>query len=282
MNRINSRFPAVSESGGVISADRETSDLLHQVAELRAHQAELVGEVARLRALAAVGEGAASIAHEIRNPLGAISGFSELLVRRCESHPELRDMAAKIMTGTLNLSSLVQRLLDFVRDTPMEMRPIDWSRFVQTSVDQYEENARHRGARITLVRKWGENLGAGEADALCLRQALWNVLENAEQASGTDKPIEVDCAPSGNGGLRLIVADRGQGINPDVLARVFTSFVTTREGGTGLGLAMARKIVERHGGKIAIHNRDGGGAEVRIALPAPGAPSLLLSKAEDL
>ncbi len=282
MNRINSRFPTVSDSAGIISADRETSDLLRQIAELRAHQAELVDEVARLRGLAAVGEGAASIAHEIRNPLGAISGFSELLVRRCEAHPDLRDMAAKIMTGTLNLSSLVQRLLDFVRDTPMEMRPIEWSRFVQTAVDQYEENARHRGARVTLIRKWGENLGAGQADALCLRQALWNVIENAEKASGTDKPIEIECTPAGNGGLRMSIADRGQGINPDVLARVFTSFVTTREGGTGLGLAMARKIVERHGGRITIRNRDGGGAEVRIALPAPGEPSLLLSKTEEL
>ncbi len=244
---------------------------------LESHQRLLATEVARLRALSSLGEGVATIAHEIRNPLGAIAGFAELLARRCEDQPELRGMSQKIASAAQNLNAMVQRLLELARNAPMDIRPIEWPRFLESTIDQFEESARQRGARITLVRRWPERLGAGQADALCLRQAVWNVLENAEQASAAHCEIEIagDATPDGH--LLLIVADRGSGVDPALLPNLFTPFVTTREHGTGLGLATARKIVEAHGGRITIRNRDGGGAEVEIAIPAPGARTLLLS-----
>lgn len=277
MSQVGSSLGSKGHSSLAVSRDSEISSLRHQVDELRAHQHELVAEVARLRALAVVGEGAASIAHELRNPLGGIAGFAELLARRCENHPELRDMAQKIMGGATSLSALVERLLEFVRDTPMQMRPVEWTRFLTVAVDQYEESARHRGVSVRLVRRWGEQLGKGEADAICLRQAIWNVLENAELACEARDPIEVVGERRNDGGISVSIADRGPGVDPVVAQRLFNSFVTTREQGTGLGLAMARKIIERHGGRITIANRQDGGAVVEIALPAPGAPSLLLT-----
>jgi signal transduction histidine kinase len=114
-------------------------------------------------------------------------------------------------------------------------------------------------------------LPPGRADAVCLRQAIWNVLENAEQATGDAGPIAVSAEISSAGGIRLTITDSGAGIADDMAERVFLPFVTTREKGTGLGLATARKIVEAHGGQIKIGNHASGGAAVCFELP--GAPT---------
>jgi signal transduction histidine kinase len=281
MGTIDTNFTPQAECVTAEGApDSEVARLRQRIAALDAHQRQLSVEIARLRVLSPLGEGVATIAHEIRNPLGAIAGFAELLARRCDTQPDLRGMSQKIMSAAQNLNTLVERLLELVRNSPMEIRPIEWPRFLASTVDQYEEHARMRGARLTLVRRWSERLGDGRADALCLRQAVWNILENAEQASGSSGEIEIEGMASADGRLQLIVADRGPGVDPVMLPKLFTPFVTTREQGTGLGLAMARKIVEAHGGQITIRNRDGGGAQVEIALPPQGAPTLLIHKGD--
>ncbi len=281
MGTVDTNFtPHVESAKAVGASDDEIVRLRHSVAALEARQRQLAAEIARLRVFSPLGEGVATIAHEIRNPLGAIAGFAELLARRCESQPDLRGMSQKIMSAAQNLNSLVERLLELVRNSPMEIRPIDWPRFLGSTVDQYEEQARMRGARLTLVRRWPEKLGDGKADALCLRQAVWNILENAEQATACRGEIEINGSIAADGCLQLTIADRGPGVDPAVLPKLFTPFVTTREQGTGLGLATARKIVEAHGGQITIRNRDGGGAEVEIALPPQAAPTLLVPKGD--
>lgn len=276
-------FTATEPGAAVIDVAADDPESLRRALErLEEHQRLLAAEIARLRALSSLGEGVATIAHEIRNPLGAIAGFAELLARRCDGHPELRDMSQKIMSAAQNLNVLVQRLLELVRNTPIQIRPVEWPHFLNATLDQFEEQSRHRGARLTLVRRWPERLGEGRADALCLRQAVWNVLENAEQVSSPSGQIEVDVSADAQGGLRLRIADRGPGIDPALLPRLFTPFVTTREQGTGLGLATARKIVEAHGGRIAIRNRRGGGAEVEIDLPGAAAPTRLVDSQGDV
>ncbi len=224
-------------------------------------------EVARMRTLAALGEMAATVAHEIRNPLGGMIGFAELLERRCRGEGEREEMAGKILTGARNLNDVVERMLELARDPRIAPRPLDWPEFLKLTLDQYEETARRRGVSLTLVRRFPERLPPGRADALCLRQALWNVLENAEQAAGADGTIEFSAEATASGGIRIHVADSGPGVDPEVADRVFLPFVTTRENGTGLGLAMARKIVEAHGGRISIHNGESGGARVCFDLP---------------
>lgn len=276
-------FTATEPGAAVIDVAADDPESLRRALErLEEHQRLLAAEIARLRALSSLGEGVATIAHEIRNPLGAIAGFAELLARRCDGHPELRDMSQKIMSAAQNLNVLVQRLLELVRNTPIQIRPVEWPHFLNATLDQFEEQSRQRGARLTLVRRWPERLGEGRADALCLRQAVWNVLENAEQVSSPSGQIEVDVSADAQGGLRLRIADRGPGIDPALLPRLFTPFVTTREQGTGLGLATARKIVEAHGGRIAIRNRRGGGAEVEIDLPGAAAPTRLVDPQGDV
>ena len=226
-------------------------------------------EVARMRTLAALGEMAATVAHEIRNPLGGIIGFAELLARRTDGDSEQSEMVTKILTGAQYLNTLVERLLNFAREPQIDPRQIEWRKFLDAVVDQYEEGARRRGARLTLVRNWSEKLTTGSADGICLRQAIWNVLENAEQAVGEDDKVEIAAEPRPDGGLRLTIADRGCGIDPKVIGRVFSPFVTTKKKGTGLGLATAKKLVEAHGGVIAIESQARVGTTVRVELPPP-------------
>jgi signal transduction histidine kinase len=237
-------------------------EVFSDVTRLEAMQAEMV----RMRTLAALGEMSATIAHEIRNPLGGITGFAELLARRSENDPERREMTGKILAGTRHLNGLVERLLEFAREPRVDLRPVEWSRFFHATLDQFEEESRRRGARLTLVRRWPEPLPTGRADGLCLRQAIWNVLENAEQATEGRGTVEVAAEPQGNG-IRVRISDNGTGVDPRIADRIFSPFITTKSRGTGLGLATTKKFVEAHGGSIAIESQPGTGTTVQLDLP---------------
>ncbi|MBI5867369.1 MAG: PAS domain-containing protein [candidate division Zixibacteria bacterium] len=223
-------------------------------------------EMARMRTLAALGEMSATVAHEIRNPLGGISGFAELLARKAEHDPDLKDMTSNILTGARHLNGLVERLLEFAREPRVEKRPLDWNRFLGTTVDQFAEASRHRGARLRFVRRVPESLPPGHGDGLCLRQAIWNILENAEHATGGSGIVEIEAQPQ-SGGLRLRITDNGGGIDPRIADRVFAPFTTTKTRGTGLGLATCKKLIEAHGGQIAITSQPGNGTTVQVDLP---------------
>lgn len=224
-------------------------------------------EVARMRTLAALGEMSATIAHEIRNPLGGILGFAELLARRADGDAQQEDMLAKIVAGAQHLNTLVSRLLEFAREPQLDARPVKWRQYLDAVIDQYEEGARRRGSPLKLVRRWSEQLETGSADSLCLRQAIWNVLENAEQAVGAVGKVEVTAEARTGGGLHLRIADSGDGIDPRLVDRVFFPFVTTKKKGTGLGLATAKKLIEAHGGTISVDSKTGHGTTVRVELP---------------
>ncbi|MBD3298539.1 MAG: PAS domain-containing protein [candidate division Zixibacteria bacterium] len=224
-------------------------------------------ELTRMRTLAALGEMSATVAHEIRNPLGGIIGFAELLARNSDGDPKRKDMVNKIVTGAHHLNLLVGRLLEFAREPKLTLRPLEWRPFLDTTLDQYEDNARRRGARLTLKRRFPERLPTGRADGLCLRQAIWNVLENAEHAVRDDGHVEVDSQLLTDGSLSVCITDNGPGIDAEMRERVFSPFVTTKKKGTGLGLATARKFVEAHGGTVTIDSQSGAGTTVSIVLP---------------
>jgi signal transduction histidine kinase len=242
---------------------RGAIEVFSDVTRVESMQAEVV----RMRTLAALGEMSATIAHEIRNPLGGITGFAELLARRSADDPKHREMTGKILAGARHLNSLVERLLEFAREPRVDLRPVDWSRFFHATLDQFEEASRQRGARLTLVRHVPEHLPAGRADGLCLRQAIWNILENAEHATDGGGTVEVAAEPAAAGGIQLRISDNGCGVDPKIADRVFSPFITTKTRGTGLGLATSKKFVEAHGGMIAIESHPGAGTTVRVDLP---------------
>lgn len=260
--------------------------------QLRAEVSRLNGELReaneRLRRserLAELGEMAAGIAHEIRNPLGSISLYSEVLAGDLASlgvgdADGPCGTARKIGAAVRRLDAIVRDVLDFARDLRVRPEPIDPADLF----DEATESPRAGGPDVfeRLDRRPGTPAAVWCDRSLGL-QALLNVIENARQATPDDPASTVTLDARrvtlrGTGGeavpgVALIVADRGPGIDPGVLDRVFNPFFTTREAGTGLGLAIVHRIVDAHGGGVMVRNNsDGaGGRGTTVELRFPDA-----------
>jgi two-component system sensor histidine kinase PilS (NtrC family) len=251
---------------------------------------EMEAELRRSERLAAVGELSASIAHEIRNPLAAISGSVQILRTRLGAGGE-GDESRRLMDIVLReidrLNHLITDFLHFARPSP----PARENVLVADAVEAVVEMFRADGASRVEVRLRIEPGLRACADPQQLRQALWNLVLNGAQAMPEGGPLEISARslpasqgrPSGgrNGaeegrkvrGVEICIADRGVGIPEEVRERIFDPFFTTRPEGSGLGLATVHRIIERHGGSIRLESRSGGGTRVCLRLPAaePGA-----------
>jgi two-component system, NtrC family, sensor histidine kinase HydH len=213
------------------------------------------------RRLSQVGEMSAVLAHEIRNPLASLKGNAQLLVERLAGHRELA-RAERITQEATRLQALTADLLDFARSGPIEHQPTDPGALMREAVD--EVGAAH------FRTDTGDAPTAWPMDAPRMRQALVNLLRNAAQVSPDDRPAEARVTAH-DGRLLFAVRDFGPGIAEDAMPRIFDPFYTTRTNGTGLGLAVARRVVELHGGELSVENHAGGGAEFRIVMPAGSA-----------
>jgi signal transduction histidine kinase len=217
----------------------------------------------RTRALEGV---AARLAHEVKNPLAAIKGLSTHMARNA-TDPKSAERLAIVAAEADRLQSIVESYLSFSRGLEelnvAPTRPHDIARELALLLE-----TRAADAGVTL-----EVAGSAEvelnADARKIRQALLNLVLNAMQASpsGAKVTIDIGRACSVDGFLRLRVIDRGAGMSKDVLERIQKPYFTTREGGTGLGVAVARGLVEQHGGHVAWESAAGKGTTVIIDLP---------------
>jgi two-component system, NtrC family, sensor histidine kinase HydH len=210
------------------------------------------------RRLSALGEMAGVMAHEIRNPLASLKGHAQLLAERLGAgHPDRRKVE-RVVQEAERLEALTTDLLDFVRSGPMDVKPADPAALVSACAD---EVAPHGFALDTegAPPSW-------PVDAARLRQAVTNVLRNALQATaaGTRPAVSVQ---ERNGQLEITVRDFGAGIAAGDAEKIFTPFYTTRTTGTGLGLAVAQRVAQMHGGTIVAANDPGGGAVFRLAVP---------------
>ncbi len=240
--------------------ERSNRDLMAQVAELRA-------ELEHKRRLAALGEMAAGVAHEIRNPLGGIELYAGLLARELASSPDRLRLAQQIQEGARRLNALVEELLTYTRD----MRPVARSCRVSDLVDS--------SAKFVLGLEVVLDLPDPEArlrvDPDLFVRVLVNLFENARQAQAqtsggqiAGKPCRVHVALRTEGPAAMLsVADEGPGIPEAVMSKLFDPFFTTRATGVGLGLAIVKRIVEAHGGEVHAGNMAGGGAVFHVLLP---------------
>ncbi len=211
------------------------------------------------RRLSALGEMAGVMAHEIRNPLASLKGHAQLLAERLRGGDDaVRRKADRVVYEAERLEALTTDLLDFVRSGPIDVTPADPKALVSACVDEVGAEA------FTL------NLDAAPAswpfDPARMRQALTNVLRNAQQATAPGTRPEVTVRER-DGRLEIAVRDFGTGIPAGDEQKIFTPFYTTRTTGTGLGLAVAQRVTQMHGGAIIAENHEGGGAEFRITLP---------------
>lgn len=254
----------------VTSRLEATHDQLRaEVARLNAELARANEEVERSRRLSALGEMAAGIAHEIRNPLGSIRLYARMLEDDLRSMPEAHRVACRIAEAARTLDAIVRDVLAFARGQSIRAEPVPASEVISSALSACGDAV----AGVRLVRADRERGEPAEilGDAGLLRQALANVIRNAVEAmegGGGERVLTLDAKRQG-GWVTLSVRDTGIGVSEEVARRMFNPFFTTRPAGTGLGLAIVHRIVEGHGGRVSVRNNEPGpGATVEIVLPA--------------
>ena len=235
--------------------------ILRDLSEVR----QLQEEVRRKEKLAAVGSLAAGVAHEIRNPLSSIKGYATYFGSKFpEGSPDAE--AAEVMVREVDrLNRVITELLGLSRPSELRCSEVDVAELVARTVRLVRQDAEAAGVRVD------ERVEPGLTAVLDpdrVSQALLNIYLNALQAMPDGGVLSVSAAPRGEGRLTLRVADTGPGIAPDKLGKIFDPYFTTKNQGTGLGLAVVQKIVEAHGGEIRVVSEPGLGAAFEIILPA--------------
>lgn len=244
---------------------------LNQRRYLRSVQA--LQEVAqRDRRLAALGNLAAGVAHEIRNPLNAIGMGLQRLLREWRLAPD-EDRAEHarlggVLQGEVNrLDEMVERFLQLARPARLTLGTCPVEDHLGELLTLVREEAAAKG--ISVETTLALNGATARLDCAQVHQVLLNLVVNAFQAMPKGGTLRLT-ARTGNGQLEVAIADTGSGIPPEHLDRIFEPYFTTKEGGTGLGLALAQRIVEAHGGSIEVDSHLGAGSTFRIRLPLQG------------
>ncbi|GAB4246376.1 two-component system sensor histidine kinase NtrB [Deferrisoma sp.] len=220
----------------------------------------------RNRRLVAMGQMAAGIAHEIRNPLGSLELFASHLVEELRGSAH-EDLAAQVLKGLQNLSRITGNLLLFARQVEPRRAACDLAEVVAEAV-LYARSALR--AKDAVLEEQVEPAPA-RVDPDLVRQALLNVLLNAAQAVEAGGRVRVVCGPApdeGPGAVRVVVEDDGPGVPPEERERIFDPFYTTRARGVGLGLAIVQRIVAAHGGWVGVDGSPWGGAAFTLVFPA--------------
>lgn len=219
-------------------------------------------EMARKESLAKLGEMGAMLAHEIRNPLSGIKGFAQVIAKR-PTEPRNEGFAQNIVTESIRLEHLVTDLLAYASGAPPDMSTVDLCPLIRQVASLLAPDLRDTGVEVLIqcpeaLTVWG----SGER----LEQLLLNLARNALQAMPQGGNLAIGAAQAG--GLALVtVEDSGAGIAEENLSRIFEPFFTTKARGTGLGLALSRKIVEEHGGAIELRSVVDRGTTVTLRLP---------------
>jgi two-component system nitrogen regulation sensor histidine kinase GlnL len=258
----------------LIEDDRRRSGVVLALRD-RTIQRDLQQQVSERERLSAFGQMAAGIAHEVKNPLGGIRGAAEIVGARADD-AKTRDAAELIVREVARIASLVDELMVFTQGDDIHFAAVNIHRVLDDVLDLISMDPLAAGVRIE--RRFDPSIPELSADAGRLVQVFLNLARNALQVlegSGTlaietrmsfDYRLAVDSSES-MPTLQVTIADDGPGMSADVLERIATPLFTTRRSGTGLGLAVARHWIARHGGTLRVESAPGEGTRVRVALP---------------
>jgi len=225
-------------------------------------------ELARQERLSSLGQMAAGLAHEIKNPLGSIQGAAEILGDGAPAGSRENELLDVLRKESRRLSGVLDHFLGFARRRPPALAPTDLAVVAERAATQMEVDAASR--HVAIERSFADGLPTVRADAEQLHQVFLNLLLNAIAASPDGDRVLVTAARAqrdGRPAVAVRIRDWGGGIPEDVLPRVFDPFFTTRENGTGLGLSISHAIVGDHDGWIDIDSRPGKGTDVTVVLP---------------
>jgi signal transduction histidine kinase len=273
----------LEELGKIILAYSEVTERLQQshdqlqrqVAHLRGELSEKNRMLERKNRLAALGEMAAGMAHEIRNPLGGIQLYASLLGKDVSDRPASAQLVTKISGGVKRLEALVSQVLQFAREIHTNIGSADLADIIEQALDLTVQQRTVAGVSCQTT---GPRPMPVKVDSMLLGQCLLNLFLNAVESmsqSGVDaatKPRKLSIRfgpPPPNSDAKqfhLSVCDTGPGIPAGVLDRIFNPFFTTKDTGTGLGLAIVHRVVEAHEGSITATNLEGGGAKFEIRI----------------
>jgi two-component system NtrC family sensor kinase len=252
----------------------EIGMLANSFNEMTQKLSEAQRQVYQTQKLAAVGQLAAGVAHEINNPLTGVLSYSSFLLKRAEDKPEFKEDLEVIVRETKRCRGIVKGLLDFSRQSPPEKHASDINEIVDCAVrivqTQLEEH------QVSLVRNARPDLPKIHADANQIQQVLVNLLLNANDAVEAGGAITLETgfaagdgsSPAPEKEVEIRIQDTGCGIPLANLQKIFDPFFSTKgPKGTGLGLAVAWGIIEKHGGRIEVQSEVGKGTTFRILLP---------------
>jgi two-component system sensor histidine kinase PilS (NtrC family) len=231
------------------------------------HIKEMEESMKKSEMMATIGQLAAGIAHEIRNPLASISGAIQLLKEEKEAGESTQRLMEIILAESGRLNRLITDFLLYAQPPKLNKKKVDIGTLVDNTLEVFSRSPQWTKG-ITLAKRMEPNITIS-ADPQQLEQVLWNLFINAVDAMGGKGMLEVKVHKDGKGRMvTLAVSDTGKGISAKDINKIFDPFFTTKEGGSGLGLSIVHKIVEIHGGHISAESRPHHGTTFTLTLPA--------------
>lgn len=236
--------------------DLELAVMLHTYRE------DLLAQQARVERLSTFGQLVASIGHDLRNPLGVIETSLYILRGRIGADERAKKHVDRIGEQLGIANGIITNLLDMIRNRPLAKEPVQLQKVLAGAAE-----AVSRPDGVTVALEGVEALPPVDGDPVQLRQVFVNLIENAVDAAGPNGAVTVR-GRRGDGAVELDVEDTGPGVDDATRRRLFEPLITTKDRGVGLGLALVKRIAERHGGSVAYSDRPGGGARFTVRLPA--------------
>ncbi|HTH00165.1 MAG TPA: ATP-binding protein [Vicinamibacterales bacterium] len=263
--RMDRPGSGASHLGITVSPIRDESGHEHGAICLFTDLSEIADLEDQLRlkdSLARLGELTAGIAHEFRNGLATIHGYSRLLdLERLPA--DFKPYVQGIRQETEELGQVVTNFLNFAKPAELVLAPVDVGILAEKAAEEIRPEATARGGEVVVKG----HFGVVEGDEVLLRQAFSNLCRNALEACAGSPRIVVEGGNEGPATLRVSVTDNGPGVDPALAERIFRPFFTTKARGTGLGLALVQKIIVTHNGRVSAANAEGGGACLTVTLP---------------
>ena len=254
-------------SGGEFAELDSLRKSIESMVDLLAARFEELEQLRRTEKMAAMGALVAGVAHEVRNPLFAMSAMLDAYADELRA-PDLAEFSRAMREQVTRLTNLMRELLDFGKPVELTAEPELISELIDEVILSRSRAA--SDARVTLSRDFAKNLPPLTMDHSRLRQVFENLVDNAIQHSPAGGVVTIAASEANNNGrswIECVVKDNGPGIHSDDLGHIFQPFFTRREGGIGLGLSIVQRIVEEHSGTVSAANRAEGGAVITVRLP---------------
>ena len=270
VERVDDLAQIIGAYNQVTQKLRESHESLSaEIVRLQKELASTDAQLQRSRRLAALGEMAAGIAHEIRNPLAAIRLFADVLVKdlvKTESHDGSVATARKIASAVKGLDAIVTDVLTFAREMTPRPVAVGVDELLDRALAALESSGELKNINVQRSDEQETPL-AVLVDPALLHRVMLNLIRNAVDAMadrGGILSLGARMSPDTAEQIVMSVSDTGPGISEDAVDRIFNPFFTTRATGTGLGLAIVHRIVDAHGGSISVHNDNGAVFEIRL------------------